>query len=314
MARTSDFSASSNDAFNVAVDQLLARFSYTEEAPWSSDGTGNARFHPDVRTLENLLSIPAAQGTDHTSGRLGKALDAWVAHELRRCGFEESEIFPYRCRPRVLPPTLRQAKAIQPISGDQAAKRAIDRDFGRETFEVVGEFYTKQIDVFMGEQSRGPELMVSTKSMSGSWDKNIKNRYEEFLGDAENLRTRFPLATLGVLYAVDSAILETPDSFRRLTEMLLRLQRRQRYDVTLLIVMRKKRQDAVWGYESVDSGEIDRRLSTFPIVSVDQTYVPHELSLGEGLSKLVGSVLERIPSVYHPEARRRRGFDGFDPE
>lgn len=44
--------------------------------------------------------------------------------------------------------------------------------------------------------------MISTKSMTGSYG-NMKNRWEEFVGDLRNLRGRHPLAVLGVLVMAD---------------------------------------------------------------------------------------------------------------
>lgn len=301
-----------NAAFNELVDHILAPFDYRQTSPWAAGPGETSVYQPDTDTLDRLLSIPVAQGTDHTSGRLGKAIDAWVAHELRRAGFHEHEVYPYRTQPRVLPPPIVAAKQIPGIKDHEALRKRLNR-FGTESFGVVGEFYDKQIDVFMGSPSRGAELMVSTKSMSGSFDKNIKNRYEEFLGDAENLRTRFPLATIGVVYVVDSSILSNPESFSRLTEMLLRLKRRHRYDVSCLVVMRKLESGVRWVDQEMPIERTNDWAADLPVVSTDESHVPEELRTGAALADLVTSVLERIPSKYHREPRVRRSGDGASP-
>jgi hypothetical protein len=68
---------------------------------------------------------------------------------------------------------------------------------------MIGEFYRKQIDVLVSDWDRGVEVLVGTKSMTSSFAKNINNRWEEFVGEVRNLRGRYPLASLGVLYLAD---------------------------------------------------------------------------------------------------------------
>ena len=68
----------------------------------AADG-GTPRYVPDHQLLEELIGIPVGEGRASEPGRLAKAIDAWVAHELRRCGFPPDEVWPRLQRPRVLP-------------------------------------------------------------------------------------------------------------------------------------------------------------------------------------------------------------------
>lgn len=297
--------ATSMNIFKVATDSVLAHFDYSTECPWGTCDSGKNRFfNPDWPVLETLLSIPVAQHAQSQSGRLGKAIDSWIAHELRRAGFPDSEIFPQRGKHRVMPAAIKELKESAFEQRDEKLFRKLDA-FGKDQFSVVGEFYPKQIDVFMGSLERGPDLMVSTKSMSSSFNKNISNRYEEFLGDAENLRTRFPLATISVVYLVDSSILESPSAFKRLTEMLLRLDRRGRYDSATLIVEEVLSGGVSWKGRKISIPDVEGLVSDVKCVSVVEDSVPEELRISNSISKMIKKVLERLPGAYHEEARRR---------
>jgi hypothetical protein len=234
------------------------------------------------------------------------ALDSWVAHELRRAGFPGDRIYPYRRTPYVLSPEARQILRSVPNEAAHLVQRSVDK-LGSKSFHVTGEFYKKQIDVFMGSLSTGAELMVSTKSMLSSFSKNLSNRYEEFLGDAENLRMRFPLSTLGVIFLVDDSILRTPASFERLTEMLLRLRRRRRYDAAGLIIQSHVADASTWPEGKTSENEFRALVEGDPCLAVDDELVPLELRVSSALSDMVCSVLDRLPSYIHEEARNRLG-------
>jgi hypothetical protein len=47
---------------------------------------------------------------------------------------------------------------------------------------VLGRAYVKQVDVLIAQWSRGPELLISTKSMVSSFRNNLPNRFEESYG------------------------------------------------------------------------------------------------------------------------------------
>jgi hypothetical protein len=65
-----------------------------------------------------------------------------------------------------------------------------------------------QVDVIITDWVTGPELLISTKRMDSSYEKNAPNRIEESYGDAKNLRLRHPRAALGFLFGLRSDILE----------------------------------------------------------------------------------------------------------
>lgn len=67
-------------------------------SPWVAN-----RYVPEMDLLRELLSLPISTGEKQESGRVAKALDAWVAHELRRSGFPADGVWPRTKRPRVLP-------------------------------------------------------------------------------------------------------------------------------------------------------------------------------------------------------------------
>ncbi|PZS39041.1 MAG: hypothetical protein DLM62_10470, partial [Pseudonocardiales bacterium] len=61
------------------------------------------QYFPDYQLLEAMLGVPIGEGAGSQSGRLAKATDAWVSHELRRAGFGTDEVWPRLTAPRILP-------------------------------------------------------------------------------------------------------------------------------------------------------------------------------------------------------------------
>lgn len=84
------------DAFSP-FDPLIAAADHTT-SPWTSDGL----YIPDLDLLQQLLTLPISEARAQESGRVAKAFDAWIAHELRRAGFDEDAVWPRMRRPRVL--------------------------------------------------------------------------------------------------------------------------------------------------------------------------------------------------------------------
>lgn len=62
--------------------------------PWLGDGGGSSIYYPDYNLLAELVAIPIREERVSESGRLAKAIDAWVAFEPRRAGFPPDEVWP----------------------------------------------------------------------------------------------------------------------------------------------------------------------------------------------------------------------------
>lgn len=257
--------------------------------PWTGiDGTFHYR--ADYGTLEELLAVPVCEGSGSQSGRLAKALDAWVAFELRRSGFGADEVWPRSTAPRVLPREVALFLESLPRTARPVAERILlrNRQVAPSDARVLGRAYVKQVDVLIAQWSRGPELLVSTKSMTSSFRKNLSNRFEEAYGDAKNLRGRYPLAAMGFVFLLRSTALGEPGTFDRVVDMLRKLKAEgDVYDATCILV-------AGWANEAPQS------------VQVMNEIVPPDLTADSFLAALVDAVLARTPIEMHVEARSRR--------
>lgn len=197
----------SADVFDSFEDVIRAR---PLANPWSIGPAGDRMYSPDGLLLGQLLSIPVAAGSGSASGRLAKAIDAWVAFELRRAGFGDDEVWPRLTKPRVLPRDVAVFIDGLPAKDRAAARQRLRKNkaVAPSDARVLGRAYVKQVDVLIAHWSRGPELLVSTKSMVSSFRNNLPNRFEESYGDAKNLRGRHPLASMGFLFLLRSTVAE----------------------------------------------------------------------------------------------------------
>ena len=75
----------------LQLDPILTAADQTKTV-WCEDGT----YAPDYDLARQLLAVPISQGyaSKQQSGRVAKALDAWIAHELRRAGFPQHAVWP----------------------------------------------------------------------------------------------------------------------------------------------------------------------------------------------------------------------------
>lgn len=277
------------DVFDGFEESIRAR---PDSNPWLLDETtGAATYLPDHELLETLVGIPVGEGRGSESGRLAKAIDAWVAFELRRCGFPPDEVWPRLTKPRVLPrelglyleglPTrLRESAYDQVLRNKKAAP---------SDARVLGRAYVKQVDVLVAQWSRGPELLISTKSMVSSFRNNLPNRFEESYGDAKNLRGRYPLVSMGFLFVLRATILtESSGTFEKAIDMLRKLREENDvYDSTCVVL-------ADWSDDS------------FAGITLRQDAVPADLRTDAFVATLVDRVLERTPVEMHVEVRQRR--------
>lgn len=284
-----------------ALFDPLLKAADTKTSPWVK-----SRYVPELDLLRDLLSLPIGTGEKQESGRVAKAFDAWAAHELRRAGFPPDGVWPRTKRPRVLPEdaaALEQALAdvaaelVNAESGGDrlkppALRRAIRALEGKlpgagEAY-ILGDFYAKQIDVAISSWRRGPDVLISTKTMFSSYRKNLKNRHEEAVGEVMSLRARHPMATMGYAYLVRKNVYEEEGAYAILYDILERLRRPgEAFDATLLLV-------ADWD----DNGNPPT------VTSIDQP--AEELDASRFFEDIVEYVTDRSPIKEHVEVRRRR--------
>lgn len=256
-------------------------------APWQE-----GRFVPDLEKLATLVSdVATGPGTwrSQTEGALGLALDRYAAYELRRAGYEPDAVWPRTEDPRVLPQEY--VKALARLSSRDRSSEAIRHltaAIGQSRSNVQGAFFPKQIDVLVADWATGPELMISTKSMTGSFGKNLNNRWEEFVGDVRNMRAQFPMAALGVLYLIDKSVTSDGEAFQfsRLKDMLLKLQMTtldgHAYDAAGLIIAKA----------------IDKERAV-----LRQELVPDALGLDVFFERMLKAVFTRLPVSERVAAR-----------
>jgi hypothetical protein len=290
------------DSFS-RYDRVLA------DADLSRDPWDEGEYVPDWDLLHALLAIPVASGQAQTqqSGAAAKAFDTWIAHELRRAGFPADAVWPRTRRPRILPADLgelerqidelatilddeekRSGQRLKPAALRSAIKRLPKALPGRHAAQILGRFYAKQVDVAVSAWQRGPDVLISTKTQLSSYAKNRSNRYEEALGEAPNLRDRYPLAAMGFAFVVRSNIYEESGAFELLRDLLLRLRRPDGpFDATMLIV-------GEWNDDDLQLGELDEP--------------SEELRAARFFEDLLNAVTSNTPADVHREVRlRRRG-------
>ena len=294
-----------DDAF-AEFDPLLPPVG-PEASPWT-DGF----YVADVDLLRQLIARPIGRGDKQESGRAARAFDSWVAHELRRAGFPPDSVWPRNRRPRVLPEDLSQLadaaasldrelrkfeddndkKRLKPASLRKAIRDVVSNSPGSSTAYVLGDFYAKQIDVGMSSWRRGPDILISTKTMFSSYYKNLKNRHEEAVGEVSSLRRRHPMAAMGYALMVHKSIHDSDGAYLIAHDILERLKREsETFDATMLLV-------GDWD----DSEE-------FPTVeSIDQP--SSKLDAASFFTALIDAATSRTPVREHAEVRARRSGPG----
>lgn len=194
---------------------------------------------PDLNfeLLEKIISKSVADSDTAQSGGLARGLDMWIAEELRAAGFITEEIWPRLHEPRVINPSVSHFISKLPSKLATECSARLDKA-GSATANVQGAVYQKQIDVGMSSWLTGPEILISTKTMSGAYGKNLSNRFEEAYGDAMNLRKRFPLAAIGFFFLMNAKVLDSPGDLSKAITMLRKLQEEDGvYDVSALLLV-----------------------------------------------------------------------------
>lgn len=223
-----------------------------------------------------LLAVPISQGsaTKQQSGRVAKALDAWIAHELRRAGFPEDAVWPRAKEPRVLPADVApiESAVVLALERIDALETRLVREVARalkkgkttvtmpsltnlrsavanvlqtgkgkplpgsSNAQILGRFYVKQVDVVVSSWQHGPDVLVSTKTQFSSYSNNKNNRYEEAVGEAKNLRDRHPMAAMGFVFLVRTNVYDEQGAFAYLRDLLVRLRKPDGdFDATMLL-------------------------------------------------------------------------------
>ena len=234
-----------------------------------------------------LLTVAVRDGSSAQSGSLAKALDMWVAEELRAAGFDAQSVWPRLVRPRVLDPSvLRFIGSLDARTAEKCCE-VLPR-FASANANVLGSTYCKQVDVGLSSWMTGPEILISTKTMSSAFGKNLANRFEEAYGDAKNLKGRHPLATLGFFFLLNSSIVDEPRNFSKAITMLQKLRvEDDAYDATCLMLV---------------DWEEDGRLAISPL----NEKVPEGLSATSFFREIVDLTLLRGAPESHELAREKR--------
>lgn len=293
----------------AALDPILAAAD-TSASPWAQPEKPNDPddrvYRPAYQVLHDLMAVPIEAGYARTqqSGRVAKSLDAYVAHELRRAGVPEAAVFLRARQPRVLSAEFATIEsAIETLQGELAQyeaaagaklkpaqlRTAISRLGqalpGSSDANILGRFYTKQVDVVVSDWRRGPDVLVSGKSQFSSYLNNVNNRYEEAIGEAHNLRDRYPLAAMGYVYLVRDNVF-AGGAFQILRDLLIRLRKPDGpFDATVLLV-------AEWDDETDKLARVEDPASA--------------LALPRFFENLLDALMSYTPVNVHEDVRLRK--------
>lgn len=275
----------------AGYDALLEEPNVT--SPWEIS-EDHALYGPDLELLSRIITLPVQEHATTQTGLLGLGLDAWFAQEFRRAGFNADWIWPRPCNPRVIPTEITNLLESLNKKRDAHLRTALEQHLRSASSvaprdaNILGRAYVKQVDVAMSSWQTGPELLLSTKSMSSSFGKNLANRFEEAYGDAGNLRARHPLAAVGFAFVTSAEILNEPAQVRKAVDMMYKLRDRgdgTGYTTTTLIC-----------FDTSAAGEAMILLDAFP----------EDLGPGPFMAKMIETILEAAPDSRHEEARRLR--------
>lgn len=267
----------SQDKFTVFDELIKSRRETLRRSFWTEGKPICSR-----AVLGDFIGAAAKEGKSARSGSVASAVDMWLAEELRAAGFPEDHVWPRASRPRVLDPRILRFVEKLPKGVQEQVQSKIESCAGSTDQNVLGDAYVKQVDVGVASDwPDGPQLLISTKTMSGSFGKNIGNRFEEAYGDAKNLRGRYPKAAIGFFYLVHSDVLNEKQSFAKLTASLQKLQAPDDiYDAVALVV-------ADWGEDGATLIEAG----------------PAGLSIDAFLYRLIKRVIENSAPDAYPEIK-----------
>lgn len=294
--------ASSNEEDAFSQFESLLCEAGNMRSPWSDQG-----YKANIELLRRLLTLPIRKGDKQESGRTAKALDSWIAQELRRSGFVLNSVWPRLRRPRVLPEGLdvleesldelkeqlekfdtENPRILARTDLRKAIKKVLDVRVGAHEAYILGDFYAKQIDVGMSSWRRGPELLISTKTMFSKYKNNLKTRHEEAVGEVSSLRRRHPMAAMGYVCLVHKGIEDVPGARPLLVDILTRLRRPdEMFDATMLLV-----------------GDWNQEAQNPEVIGVSQPV--ESLNAPRFFTDMISAVLDRTPISEHKNARELR--------
>jgi hypothetical protein len=175
---------------------------------------------------------------------------------------------------------------LKPTALRKAIMRVAREMPGGSETNVLGRFYKKQVDALvLADWLRGPDVLVSGKTQFSSYLNNKNNRYEEAIGEAHNLRDRYPLTAMGFAYVVRSNVFEG-EAFELLRDLLVRLRRPDGpFDATVLLVA-------------------DWHTSTLELASVEDP--AQALSLPRFFEDILDAVMANTPVDVYEVVRKRK--------
>jgi hypothetical protein len=176
---------------------------------------------------------------------------------------------------------------LKPTALRSAIARLATSMPGTSDANILGRFYVKQVDVVVSDWRRGPDVLVSGKSQFSSYLNNKNNRYEEAIGEAHNLRDRYPMAAMGYAYIVRDNVFDG-GAFELLRDLLVRLRRPDGpFDATVLLV-------AEWDDTTLKLARVEDPAPA--------------LALPRFFENLLNAVMTNTPVDIHQEVRlRKRG-------
>lgn len=259
--------------------------------PWKHGPGQQPAYAPDYPLAEGLLTIPVAANKGWASGALANGVDSWLAHELRRAGFGPDEVWPRATRPRIMPRDIAVLleKLPRVLSDEVRAKIMAMPGVAPTDAKILGRAYDKQVDVAIARWDRGPELLLSTKTMVSSFGKNLSNRFEEAYGDAGNLRSRYPLAAVGFFFVQrDTILTQEPDAFEKTVDMMRKLRDiggGNGYTATGLALVS-------WSDDD-------------PTVNIQLDRVPKDVRPEQFMTKMIEQILAATSVTHHVEVRSK---------
>jgi hypothetical protein len=185
---------------------------------------------------------------------------------------------------------------LKPTALRSAIARIAKSMPGTADASILGRFYVKQVDVVVSDWRRGPDVLISSKSQFSSYLNNKNNRYEEAIGEARNLRDRYPMAAMGYAYIVRDNVFGG-GAFELLRDLLVRLRKPDGpFDATVMLV-------AEWEDSTRDLLRIE---DPAPLLALPRFF-----------EDLLNAVMAYTPVDVHRELRTRKQGEplgGFPPE